>query len=446
MTQAALSRRTVLSTIGGLAASSFTGITGADPGDSDDDLRLFSEIDTGEQRGARDVIPQGNYGFIADNVGMTVVDWRNPNNLEIVAQVEGRGDDIADVKIDGDLAGLAANGGTGVTFFDVSDPTEPTELGFYDAGSGIHNHYIEGEYAYLCVNNSTLIDVDGDGEIGPNDEIIVFGESRMEVVDISDPTSPDKVGEWRLKNHFPSLARAWINVCHDIVIADGLAYIAWWDAGVFVLDVTTPAEPRLVSHFDESPVADNEIGAVKVKNADQAFPLERYVTLAGPGGPGDAHLAQPSPDGDYVYVNAETYPHLVMDDPAQEEYGGIRIYDVTDFNSPERVARIDPPHGDDFRTSHNFVVTNNRLHSAWYAGGVRVFDVTNPTSPTELARYDPSGVTFDTAARSRSFTPATVRGEGLVLLHDDRGEDRPPAIGDGASPSEPPVSNSADDA
>lgn len=437
-------RRTTLKLSGALAATGLAGVTSARRADRRDvnELRLFSEMETNEGRGARDVIPYGNYGLIADSEGMTVVGWRNPGRLRTVAEVNGRGPDINDVKVGGDLAGLASDGGNEVTFFDMSDPENPEELGFYDAGSGIHNHYIDGEHAYLTVNESTLIDTDGDGD---PDEIIVFGETRMEVVDVSDPTDPTKAGEWRLKNHFPAFANAWINPCHDIVVEDDLAYVAWWDAGTFIFDVSDPSEPELVSHFDESDYADVEVGAVPLEDSGAAFPLERYLTLTE-NRLGNAHLSKPSHDGDYVFVNAETYPRLLMDDPDTEDYGGIRIYDVTDFDDPELVARIDPPEEPNvMRTSHNFTVTANRLDSAWYGGGVRVHDITDPETPEEIANYQPEGVTFDTAARTRSFTTATVRGEGLVLLHDDRGKKRPPAF-DGSMPSSPDIDRSIDEA
>ena len=443
MTIDPFTRRTALKLGGALAATGLAGVAGARRTDRRDvgDLRLFRELETGEGRGARDVIPYGNYGLVSDGEGVTVVDWQNPDRPRIAAEVDAPGSNVNDVKVDGDLMGLA-NDGTpgGVQFYDVSDPENPVELGFYDAGSGIHNHYIDGDHAYLTVNESTLIDTDGDGE---PDEIIVFGEARMEVVDVSDPANPTKAGEWRLRDYSEALANAWINPCHDIVVEDDLAYVAWWDAGTFIFDVSDPGDPELLSHFDQSEYGDMAIGSVPLEDYGDTFPFDRYVTLTDDRF-GNAHLARPSHDGDYVFVNAEAYPHWVMEDPGTLDYGGFRIYDVTDYGDPELVARILPPEEPDvMRTSHNFTVTANRLDAAWYGGGVRVHDITDPANPEEVANYQPEGVTFDTAARTRSFTAATVRGEGLVLLHDDRGEKRSPAF-DGSRPSEPGIEGNVD--
>lgn len=134
MTIDPFTRRTALKLGGALAATGLAGVAGARRTERRDvdELRLFGEIETGEERGARDVIPCGNYGLVSDGEGMTVVDWRNPGQPEIVGEVDAPGSAVNDVKVDGDLAGLA-NDDTpgGVQFYDVSDPENPEELASY---------------------------------------------------------------------------------------------------------------------------------------------------------------------------------------------------------------------------------------------------------------------------------------------------------------------------
>ena len=91
------------------------------------------------------------------------------------------------------------------------------------------------------------------------------------------------------------------------------------------------------------------------------------------------------------------------------------------------MARIEPPEIDGFRTSHNFDVTNNRLHVSWYAGGVTIHDVTDPAAPEEEGHYAAEGSSFWTAVSERAFTVASDIGGGLVVLHADRGKKRPQA-------------------
>ncbi len=412
-------RRTVLKTLAAAGALAGVGTAsagnhgGGAPGHDDpSDLRLFSEAAVDN---SHEVVTEDNYAYVATGDGMGVVDWRNPGKPEVVASLEANdpAGEILDVKVDGDLASLASNGGPGITLVDVSDPENPEEITFFDAGHDVHNNFLSGDHAYLTINES--------------DEN-VFSEARTDIVDVSDPQNPEKVGEWRLADHFPEFAAAGVNPNHDVYVQDDLLYQAYWDAGVVIADVSDPTDPQTVTQFGDVEGADTP--------QPDPFPLERYFTA-----PGNAHYVQPSPDGDHVFVGPESFPDFF---PDNDNYGQIRIYDVSDIQNPELVSTIQPPDIDAFRTAHNFDVTANRLHATWYNGGVRLYDITDPSDPTEEAIYDPDGYSFWGAVRDRGFTIGAVYGAlssatagGLTVLHDDRGEKRPPGF-DGADPPEDP--------
>ncbi|SEO80588.1 LVIVD repeat-containing protein [Halogranum amylolyticum] len=417
-----IDRRTALKAFGSsLVASGLAGSVnahGEEGGDgtaaNEGRLRLFSDVAVD---GALEAVTQGNYVYVATGSGLAVVDWRNPARPEVVARLdasdpdEGEVGGILDVKVDGDLASLASNEGSGVTLVDVSDPTTPEELGFYDAGHGIHNNFLDGEYAYLTVNESSDYP---------------FSEARTEVVDVSDPTAPVKVGEYRLRDHFSGYATSGTSPCHDVYVQDDRLYQAFWDAGTVVADVSDPSDPQTVSQFGAAPKGDEEFSG--------SFPLERYLTS-----PGNAHYVQPSPEGRYVYVGAETFPGEYVEDPDHHDYGGIKVFDVSDPDDPFELTRIAPPNLDVFRTSHNFDVTENRLHTSWYDGGVAVFDVTDPATPERVGHYAAEGSSFWTAVQARGFTVGSDIGGGLVFLHADRGSRRPPAFEGDARPTGPEV-------
>lgn len=411
------SRRKTLQLVGStsLAAAGLTDIVGAHPpgdGEGDDahsgQLRLFSDVAVD---GALEAVTQGKYAYVATGSGLAVVDWRNPGRPKEVARLDASdpAGGILDVKVNGNLAGLASNGGPGATFIDVSDPENPTELSFYNAGDSIHNHFLVGDFAYLTVNES------GDTP---------FSEARCEIVDVSDPTAPAKVGEYRLKDHFPEYAASGVNPCHDVYVQDKLLYQAYWDAGTIIADVSDPQNPTTLSHFGAAP------------NGDMPYPsdsrTERYLTL-----PGNAHYVQPSPDGQHVYVGAETFPGDFVENPDDHDYGGIKVFDVSDYDNPRQVARISPPNIDAFRTSHNFDVTNNRLHTSWYNGGIAIFDITDPANPEQLGHYATEETSFWTAVSGRGFTVGSDIGGGLVFLHADHGKQQPPAFSGSDHPENP---------
>ena len=448
-------RRTALKLLGaGIAGTSSLGTVAAKKGDQD--LRLFSEE---EVPGAAETVAQDGYAYVARNdgygataSGMTVVDWRQKGRPETVAEVDLKGDlkgagnlGVKDVKVDGDVAGLAndtENPG-GVAFYDVSSPSSPEFLSFYEPEppSNIHNLFIDGDHAYLTLGEPENTDTDGDGE---RDLVRLFGDAGTEIVDISDPANPTHAATWLLKEELPAYAKAGVNPNHDIYVQDSLCYNAFWDAGTIVLDVSTPSEPQFVSQFGAAPEGDTEIRPWNINEEsfgeyyEEVFPVGRYLSL-----PGNAHYVQPSPDGDHVFVGAETF----LGKP-----GGIDVWDVSDLDAPTQVGRIDPPDTGGFRTSHNFDVTANRLHASWYEGGVRVYDITDPSNPEELAAYDPDGYSFWTAVSERGFTIGSAyggeseNGGGLVFLNTDRGRKQPPAFTNdgGSGPPNGPEVNARD--
>lgn len=409
-------RRDFLKVTSALGLAGVTGIGSASASkngtsrETDDTLRLFSEVAVD---GALEIAPQGNYIYVATGNGLGVVDWRNPNQPELVGSMTAAdpAGGILDAKVDGDLVSLASNGGPGITLVDVSDPTDPTEIGFVDIGHHIHNNFLNDGYAYLTVNES------GGAP---------FSEARTTIVDVRDPTDPEIVGEYRLKDDFPEFATGGVSPCHDLYVQNDRLYQAFWDAGVVVADVSDPTDPQLLTQFGDAPGADGP-----------GFDSERYLTP-----PGNAHYVQPSPNGNLVYVGAETFPGSFVESPDNDDYGGITIFDVSDLDDPQELVRISPPNVDAFRTSHNFDVTSNRLHASWYNGGVTVHDVTDPANPETIAGYHTDDTSFWGAEAARSFTIGSDIGGGLVFLHEDRGKRGSPDFESTGRPNSPGIRNS----
>ena len=144
---------------------------------------------------------------------------------------------VNDIKIraDGRLGvltheeGDATEGGrNGVTFFDLADPAHPRVVSRFSAGlePGVHNAWLEGDYAYLVV--------DGVG-------------GGLRILDVSDPASPRVAASFYGGSSF----------LHDVYVRDGLAFLSHWDAGLIILDVGngmaggSPASPVEVSRLSD---------------------------------------------------------------------------------------------------------------------------------------------------------------------------------------------------
>ncbi len=142
---------------------------------------------------------------------------------------------VNDVKVrdSGDLAIIthesSTDGLNGVTLLDLSDPRHPTVITRFtapDLASGVHNVWIDGDYAYLVVDGSVAT-------------------AGLRVLDVSDPANPQIVGSFYGGGSF----------LHDVYVRDGLAFLSHWAAGLIILDVGngiaggTPGQPVEVSRI-----------------------------------------------------------------------------------------------------------------------------------------------------------------------------------------------------
>jgi hypothetical protein len=391
------------------------GLVGTAAGAEDRGYRVVTEAPNPV---GRTVVLQDQIAYTSNRQGMVTIDFSDPHLPVPLAAVPARGETNNDVKVSGDVAGAANDGDPGgVTLFDVSDPAAPQQRGFYSTPDGVHNHDVQDGYAYVCVSNS---------------EEASFSEARIDIVDLSDLDEPTKVAEWRLRDHYPEMALAGTNPAHDVYVQDGLAYVPFWDAGTVVVDVSEPTDPVAVAHVGALEDAD-------VRPRSTAEFYSRYI-----GAPGNDHFAMPTPDGEHLFVGAETYP-----DPTgtaiPERHGGVQVYDLGDLNlsspiataaqdgqpvdptAPDPIAYIAAPEEPRYgalRCSHNFDfnAAGTEFYCSWYQGGIRAYDVADRSSPEEVGSFvSPDGQPFWRAANlpheSGNYTLGAERdGKGIVVL------------------------------
>jgi len=98
---------------------------------------------------------------------------------------------------------------------DVSSPSTPREVGYYDTPRGALGVAVAGSYAYVA---------DGEG---------------LRVVDVSSPSTPRGVGYYDTPGDALGVA-----------VAGSYAYVACEMAGLSVVDVSSPSTPREVGYYD----------------------------------------------------------------------------------------------------------------------------------------------------------------------------------------------------
>ncbi|WP_396610654.1 PA domain-containing protein [Haloferax sp. S1W] len=242
-------------------------------------------------------------GSLVDNLlgpGIPVFDVHNPNRPEYVGNIPSvEGSRTNDVKVANMNSGSllvhsneACGGGPGgFEIYNVDDPLEPTHLAhvqtddinaflrqnFEFVDFGVHNlfFFTQGERDYVSAVVESL-----------------FG--NFQIFDITDPTSPELVGAWGAESLlfpavdwftttdfggailpannflFDGFGSSQNRFLHDVTINEEgtRAYLANWDAGLVLLDISDPTNPTLVSQAIDPSAGDGEV------NSHNAWPTE----------------------------------------------------------------------------------------------------------------------------------------------------------------------------
>jgi hypothetical protein len=172
---------------------------------------------------------------------------------------------------------LADTSVIGLDVYDVTDPENPQELGVYvdpdvatNFGAYLHDLYVEDGLAYLDYWDLGLVIVDTNDpanivKVGQymdyqrrtnhsnwvttvgGRKIAVVGDedftAHMRIVDV-DPASPEymtKIGELSLR---PEVS------IHNIMAFGDRAYVAWYQDGFRIVDLSDPTNPTLAAYFN----------------------------------------------------------------------------------------------------------------------------------------------------------------------------------------------------
>jgi uncharacterized protein YjdB len=261
----------------------------------------------------------------------------------------------------------------GIVVFDASDPCHPKKVSEYTetVTGGVHSSFVYQYHVYLT-----------DDATG-----------SLRVIDIRDPQHPKEVARWQASQTDAG------RYLHDVDVKDGLAYLAYWNDGLIILDVGkgikggSPENPQLVSQFKY--------------NLDEVY--ARVDQLYGLGARG-THTAWRA--GKYVFVGDEVYASrqstgLVAGNNLT--WGRLHVIDVSDIEHPKEVAWYEPTDGG----VHNVWVVGDTLYLGNYQGGARVLDISGELKGDLLRQGREISWIF--TADSMGFQPHTTFAWGAVV-------------------------------
>jgi len=225
----------------------------------------------------------------------------------------------------------------GIALVEVTNPQAPRLLGRYD---GAH----VGADAAWCNVHTTEIDTDANG-----DATFLLASARdtfdLRVLDIHDLADIHEVGVYHLHDHPHAAPPSFVgSFVHDTTIVGDRVYVAYWGAGVMILD-----KQRLEAGEPAQAVALNPPRSIAPKGFN-------------------AHHAYPTADGQFLFIEAE--------DRVED---AVWLFDIRDPARPREALAINLDGGRS--APHNLLVRGDKLFVGWYNDGVRVFryDIRDPT-------------------------------------------------------------------
>jgi hypothetical protein len=379
-----------------------------------------------------DVWAHGNFAYVGTwsgpcpGTGVKIIDVANPASPRLVATAAGypntsaedmevlsvrtpafTGDLLATGLQDCGLEGQAP-GLTGVDLWDVTDPHSPGHLGFFDTGAG-GTHEVsltrqvrgsrERVFALAAVPFS---EITSGGTVGD-----------FQLLEVTDPRHPVRTDDWGAGKDgglpfgiagsgLPApfdctpppgqqpLCRGHFGAVFDHSAspsADGMtAYLAYWDAGAIIVDISNPAAIRMVGRTP--------------------YPA---------GSEGDTHSAMPNVAGTVLVTTDEDFSPgelVAAGEPKEpgDTWGFARLWGTANPASPAHLSDFATPHSltnstSGFYSVHNPQIRGSTLYLSWYSDGLRIVDITNPSVPKEVGFYRPKP-TLDPTGVFASFGPA----------------------------------------
>ena len=260
----------------------------------------------------------------------------------------------------------------GVAIIEVTEPAEPKLI-------NILNGKNTGSETEWCNSHTAEVsrDADGNGAYLYVSAVDIFDLRVLDIRDLEHVsevghyTHPDGTGMQDENNWF---------LVHDTTIVGDRVYVAYWSAGLIILD-------REALEAGKSVTPLNPLGSID--------PEGLHV-----------HQAYPTIDGNFVFVEDEL--------PVTPPDSHLRLYDIRDLGAPKEVAAITL--SDAWASPHNMVVSGDLLFVGWYQDGVRVFkyDTSDPDNPT----VEPYA--FKAVRTQRTLNPYSDIFDGIwgVRLHD----------------------------
>jgi len=308
---------------------------------------------------------KGNYAYATGATGLTVFDVSQPANPAIVGGLPLPHFENEDVDICGNtlvIASDAINPAAPLYVIDIQNPSLPTlsatfPLGIEGTGNGA------GHIANFVTTDCSLLWVDGG--------------SRVEVVDVSDPTAPESLGDFESA---ASKSEAF-TVTHDTELdSQGVVWSVGGGGAAGYKPTVNPLKPQLVAKTGPQASNPSNLNDFILHNSQRRgntllVTEEDYI---------DTDEEQPGScngQGKFETYRINTTKKTVTNlDTWKTELNGALTGGAEDSKAPLTVNC----------SSHWFDEQDGIVAVGWYEQGTRFLDTSNPSKIRQVGYYLPA--------------------------------------------------------
>ncbi|MGQ4911344.1 MAG: LVIVD repeat-containing protein [Candidatus Thorarchaeota archaeon] len=247
------------------------------------------------------VVVRGDYAYVAEDLGLCTLNITDPTQPTLVGYCSLYGVPSSMV-IDGNHAYVGL-GSARLQVVDIIDPLNPSVVCTFDTPEEVEGMFISGNYLYLAE-----------------------ADSGLQIINVSDPVNPSVAATYATSDE-----------ANGVFVSGDYAYVAHGPSGLLVLNITDPIHPSFVSSCDTQRITHN-----------------LFVS------------------GNYAYV--------------VEGVWGLQIVNITDVVHPSLIGSYD-----EVGYSYNVFVSGDYAYVADGSGGLKILDVTNPAQPSLAGSCDTPG-------------------------------------------------------
>ncbi|HTK35936.1 MAG TPA: hypothetical protein VL358_11705 [Caulobacteraceae bacterium] len=282
--------------------------------------------------------------------------------------------------------------------FDISDPVHPKRLSAWRTeGFSTHrNVYPGGKYAFMSAFLQGF-----------------RGQAIMSVLDVSDPLHPREVGRWwqpGQKEGEPP--RAPPNGFHGPVTVspDGKMLTMGYTPGIVNLDFTDPTHPKLIGKLDFAPLP--QVGTQAIHTG---LPLANGLMIVSiePSAPGCADSAAWAA---LVDNKDPAHPRLVSYFPRPSPPPGAPYKSFCD-----KGGRVGPHNVNAEIHLPDAQAPGDLVFMTYFNAGIRVFDITDANSPQETGWFLPKIGSWESGERGMEDVLVDTRGNVFVTDGEAKG-------------------------